>query len=152
CALCDVPILSSRYFSSIIHYSLIGSHINYALSAGIPFNGKSVYCPCDTCDFLFCAACQGQHEIFHYPLLLRFDLIQWQPRMINIESEADCIHCNKSVKARVQCADCSMGFCFECWSSPNRKLILGKHLEEKKGRKWTIVFPPGWSVEKGVSE
>src|SRR5690606_24068901 len=60
--------------------------------------------------------------------------------------------CNKSVKARVQCADCSMGFCFECWSSPNRKLILGKHLEEKKGRKWTIVFPPGWSVEKGVSE
>jgi hypothetical protein len=124
------------------------------LNLGIPFNDKAFYCPDAACMFFMCLSCQGQHSHEHIRQHIRFDLIQWQAKMVDVGPESDCKHCNKAVKARFQCKDCDDNLCFECWENMQvQKNFMSQHATQRpQERRWVAIFPPNWCVNKQVPE
>ena len=113
---------------------------------GISYNDKLFFCV--DCQMFNCSDCYDCHESTHIRQMLRFELVQWMPKLPGIKSSASCHYCAKESKTRWECTTCGRALCRTCAFNFNRRTqFFTEHQQsDSNGRYFSAVYPPFWST------
>jgi hypothetical protein len=93
-----------------------------------------------------CTRCHNIHDDAHVTKMLRFEVVQWMPKLKNIAHSATCRHCANEAKIRIQCKECNVALCRACFDYLDRRSIFfNKHqTDHPDDRAFVSVYPPHW--------
>jgi hypothetical protein len=114
---------------------------------GIPYR-ESIY-HCVDCQTISCEVCLDNHDKTHIRTLLRFDNMQWMPKLPEVSPSTPCSYCPKITKTRWECKSCRLALCLKCSTNQERrKVFFDQHREsDPEGRAFFAIYPPYWSTK-----
>jgi hypothetical protein len=113
---------------------------------GISFNETMYFCV--DCQMFTCTDCHDCHDREHIRKMLRFDVLQWMPKLPGIKSTSSCRYCVKETKTRWECYSCGWTLCRSCAAYFSRRQeFFAEHREsDPNGRHFFSTYPPYWNM------
>jgi hypothetical protein len=90
---------------------------------GIPYN--KFYFNCMKCDLTICNSCLSSHPRSHREFLKK--AIDKARGRDDLPEEKDCAVCMQMVDIRIQCNDCELAVCYNCWVEPAGQSKFAEH-------------------------
>lgn len=117
-------------------------------STGISYNSRMFLCV--ECQMLTCTSCHDRHERTHIQHMLRFELLQWMPKLRGVTPQGKCHVCADEFRTRWECRSCARSMCRKCAGQyDHREKFFRDHLELcPEGRQFFATYPPYWTTSE----